>query len=211
MENPDDLPDRKIDLSKAYDRMAHLRDFDRYEEWKRRERREFASRLIGEGKLRLLEVGCGTGRDAQWFGENGLSVIGIDLSVEMVRLCRKKGIEARVMDLQNPDFEEGSFDAVFALNALVHVPGLELRSTLEQIRKVLAPEGLFYLGQYGGSDFEGVLEKDNYRPKRFFSFPSEARLREAMQGLFESVSWKTIPLEGRDYQFFSSVWRRSKI
>lgn len=205
------LPDTetiKSNLVQAYDRMAQLRDLDRYEEWKRRERRDFASRLIREGKSRLLEIGCGTGRDSQWFKENGFSVTGIDLSPGMVRLCRKKGVDARVMDFREPELPPEGFEAIFALNALVHVPRREMGDALGIIRGLLAPDGLFYLGQYGGTDFEGVLPRDNYRPKRFFSFPAEEGLKSELAVCFEEVSWKSIPLEGRDYAFYSSVWRR---
>ena len=39
---------------------------------------------------------------------------------------------------------------------------------LENVCTVLKPAGLFYLGMYGGYDFEGIWDKDIYTPKRFF-------------------------------------------
>ncbi len=38
------------------------------------------------------------------------------------------------------------------------------------IQRVLAPGGLFYMGVWGGWDFEGILADDSYRLQRFFSF-----------------------------------------
>jgi ubiquinone/menaquinone biosynthesis C-methylase UbiE len=196
------------DLIQAYDRMAQLRDFDRYEEWKRNERRDFASRLMREGGLKLLDIGCGTGRDGQWFAENDFTVTCIDLSPKMIQSARRKGLDARVMDFMEPDFPPESFDALFALNALVHISHSELPATLDTLKTLLRPGGLFFLGQYGGSDFEGVLEKDNYRPKRFFSFPSEESLKPILEAAFTIESFREIPLEGRDYQFYSVVLRK---
>lgn len=208
MEEQLDRDPIKSDLAKAYDRMAHLRDFDRYEDWKRLERRSFASLLMREGKNRLLDLGCGTGRDSLWFSENEFQVTCIDLSPEMVKTCKKKGLQARQMDFLNPDFPPSSFDALFALNALVHIRLEELPEALKTLKALLEEKGLFYLGQYGGSDFEGILEKDNYRPKRFFSFPSRETLQPILEQSFSIEQWKEIPLEGRDYGFYSIVLRK---
>jgi len=204
--NPENK-ERKEDLIRAYDRMAQLRDFDRYEEWKRRERRDFASRLMGEGKTHLLDIGCGTGRDTLWFSENGFRVTGIDFSPRMIDLCRKKGLNALVMDFLEPELKPGTFEGIYALNALVHVGSAEYPRAMKTLKDLLVPGGLFYLGQYGGSDFEGVLDHDNYRPRRYFHFPSEDNLRKWIDPDFLCESWKVIPLEGRDYVFYSGVLR----
>lgn len=208
MEQSLDRESINADLVQSYDRMAHLRDFDRYEDWKRQERRDFSTRLMREGKSRILDLGCGTGRDSLWFAEKEFQVTCIDLSPQMVKACKKKGLQARQMDFLAPTFPEASFEALFGLNALVHVTREELPEALKKLKGLLVDQGLFYLGQYGGSDFEGVLDKDNYRPKRFFSFPSEATLRPLLEQAFTIEQWKTIPLEGRDYGFYSIILRK---
>lgn len=207
----DTLPSRSAineDLAAAYDRMAALRDIDRYEAWKRDERRNFVAMLMKEGKARVLEIGAGTGRDAVWLQENGMIVTCIDLSPRMVEVCRRKDLDARVMDFLQPDLETESFDAVFALNSLVHVGSRELPQALATLAGLMKPGGLFYLGQYGGSDFEGILEKDNYRPKRFFYFPSLPRLKDHVSGIFQSEYEETIQIPGRDFVFYSMILRK---
>lgn len=195
------------DLAAAYDRMAHLRDVDRYEAWKRTERRAFAVALQKEGKQRLLEIGAGTGRDALWFQENGMVVTCVDLSPRMVEVCRRKGLDARVMDFLQPEFEDAPFDAIFSLNALVHVGSAEYRPALETLKTLVHPGGLLYLGQYGGSNFEGVLEKDNYRPRRFFYFPDLPTLKSHIDGLYAIEREETVEIPGRDYVFYSLILR----
>ena len=67
----------------------------------------------------------------------------------MVERCRAKGIEAHVMDFLHLDFPAGSFDAVFAMNCLLHVPNQDLPAVLAAVRSI-RPGGLFFVGVYGG-------------------------------------------------------------
>src|SRR5690606_29047281 len=109
-------------LKTAYNNFAEERDNSGIAPWKSKERENFLNRLRSENKSDLLEIGAGPGRDGLFFKENGLNVTCIDLSEEMVKLCKDKGLEAYCMDFYNLDFKEAQFDAVFALNCLLHVP-----------------------------------------------------------------------------------------
>ena len=102
-----------------------------------------------------------------------------------------------------------SFDAVFALNCLLHVPKKDLPQVLQAIRTLLKPDGLFYLGLYGGKEYEGTWPEDEYEPKRFFSFHTDDQIRKVVTGLFKLLYFKCIPLEGeRDFHFQSLILRR---
>jgi len=185
-------------LRKAYNRQAQERENRRISSWKIQERENFLEILQREGKRSLLEIGAGTGKDAQFFQDSGMQVVCTDLSQEMVRLCRQKGLKAHVMDFAQLDLAKWSFDAVYALNSLLHVPKADLRRVLHGISAVLKPDGLFYMGVYGGYDFEGMWEEDGYEPKRFFSFYTDEHLREVLEGAFQIVSFKRIHIERDD-------------
>jgi SAM-dependent methyltransferase len=165
-------------LRVAYDGGASRRDTLAKGPWKLAERAAFLDRLHASGSVRLLEVGAGTGQDSVYFRDNGIEVIATDLSPEMVDRCRAKGIDARVMDFLHLDFPDGSFDAVHAMNCLLHVPNADLPVVLETIRSALRPGGLFFLGVYGGEEFEGIHESDVHDPQRFFSIRTDAQLQE---------------------------------
>ena len=156
----------------------------------------------------MLEIGEGHGRDSKFFQENGFQVTCIDLSPEMVKLCQQKGLDAHPMDMMDLDFPDESFDAVYSLNSLLHLPKAELPIVLQNIKRVLNPDGLFFLGVYGGFDFEGIWEKDSYEPKRFFSFHSDERLREIVTESFELLSFKQIPSRDGDLHFQSFTLRK---
>src|SRR4051812_5102948 len=147
-------------LRAAYDGGADRRDSMAKEPWKLAERAAFLDRLRAAGSTRLLEIGAGTGQDSGYFLDNGLEVVATDLSPEMVRRCRAKGIDARVMDFLHLNFAADSFDAVHAMNCLLHVPNADLPVVLETIRSVLRPGGLFFLGVYGGGGVGGVHRND---------------------------------------------------
>lgn len=200
------------DLRESYDRKAEERDTYEIDSWKIEERRRFLSLLRKEGKKSLLEIGAGPGVHGKFFQDNGLEVICTDLSSEMVRLCREKGLTAHVMDFLHLDFPPGSFDAVYTLNSLLHVPRQDLASVLKVIRLLLKPDGIFYLGVYGGKEFEGVWPKDHYEPKRFFSFLLDEQIKEIATRFFELVDFEQIHLENDDpdFHFQALILRRGR-
>ena len=172
-----------------HDRKVDERAKRPLEPWKIEERAHFMQLLQQEGKQTLLEIGAGPGQDSLFFQRAGFTVTCTDLSPEMVKHCQEKGLNAQVMDFAHLDFLPESFDAVYARNCLLHVPKLDFSSILEKIRILLRPGGLFFLGQYGGVDQEGVWEGDHYDPKRFFARYLDEQIKEIVTTVF---TWSTL-------------------
>jgi len=194
----DSLRDR---LRQAYDGCAEARDRYILPQWKVSERAGFLSQLRVNELKRLLDVGAGTGRDSRFFADEGCVVTCIDLSSEMVRLCRDKGLEALVMDVADLSFEDESFDAVYSFNSLLHLPKDELPTALLEIRRVLRPAGLFYLGTWGGFEHEGIYEDDDHEPARFFSFYDNEQLKRVASAAFDVVEFRSVDVNERDPRF----------
>jgi len=196
-------------LRRAYDGGAEARDASPLPEWKAAERVGFLSQIQKNRLRTLLEIGAGTGRDSRFFADCGCLVTCIDLSPEMVRLCRQKGLKALVMDVAELAFEDGSFDAIYSFNSLLHLPKDELPGVLQGIRRVLRPEGLFYFGTYGGFDHEGIYEGDDHDPPRFFSFYDDEHLERVAGELFEVLEYRSMDMNDRDPRFrFQSLLLR---
>lgn len=191
-------------LRTAYDRKVDERAQRSPEQWKIEERAHFLQRLQAEGKQTLLEIGAGTGQDSLFFQANGLTVTCTDLSPEMVKHCRAQGLNAYVMDFANLAFPE-KFDAVYARNCLLHVPKPDFPAILEQISTLLRPDGLFFLGQYGGVDEEGVWAGDHYEPKRFFARYLDEQIKALVTPLFEMIYFKAVPLDDGSIGHFQSI------
>jgi SAM-dependent methyltransferase len=196
------------DLQTAYDRKATERDQHETSEWKQNERQRFLSLLRNEEKRSLLDVGAGTGVHGKFFQDQGIEVICIDLSYENIRRCREKGLAAYVMDFLNTAFDDEIFDAIFAMNCLLHVPKRDLPRVLESLRNKLVVGGLFYWGQYGGIEREGSQPDDDYEPKRFYSLLPDDQIRAISEMYFEVISFNIIETEPEDDIHFQSVFLR---
>lgn len=197
-------------LRQAYDNHAGQRDAAGLADWKMAERAEFIALLRAEGKQSVLEIGAGPGHFGAYFRDQGFDVTCTDLSPEMVALCRAKGLQAYVMDFLSLDFPAASFDAVFALNCLLHVPSSDLDRVLANIQRLLRPGGLFFYGVYGGYSFEGIWPDDQHEPHRYFVFYPDDELRQRVSARFDEVSFRAIPLEHDSESHFQSLILRPK-
>jgi SAM-dependent methyltransferase len=96
--------------------------------------------IVAAGPRRVLEVGPGPGEVSERIlRELGCDVVALDVSERMVELCRERGVDARVGDVQELPYEDGSFDLVVAAWVLFHVPDLD--RGLAEIARVLRPGG----------------------------------------------------------------------
>lgn len=197
-------------LIQSYNNHAKERDAYSVDAWKVEERANFLSFLRHEHRQSLLEIGAGAGKDSKFFNDQGLAVTCIDLSPEMVKLCKQKRLSAHVMDMTRLDFPPNSFDAVYSLNSLLHIPKVEFRIVLENVKKVLKPTGLFYLGVYGGEEFEGIWELDSYTPKRFFSFHSDENIQKITSEVFDLLSFKPLNVNSNNLHFQALILRKQQ-
>ncbi|WP_081687598.1 class I SAM-dependent methyltransferase [Glycomyces tenuis] len=200
----------KQDLRQAYDAKAEVRERKEDAPWKRDERARFAAHLREAGSSVLLEIGAGHGVSGRYFADEGFAVTCVDLSPEMIGYCRAKGLTAEVMDFNALDFADGSFDAVFGMNTLLHVPRAELEAILREVKRVLAPGSLFYWGQYGGRDSEGVWSGDHYEPKRFFSFMTVERITDLAAEHFELLDLVVLEADYTGFEYHGLVLRRNR-
>jgi SAM-dependent methyltransferase len=103
--------------------------------------------LAGRRIQRVLESGSGTGHFARMLGERfGWTVFPSDLSFEALEFCRGNGLtRLSQADMRHLPYNDGSFDAVFSIDALVHLESPDDLAALVQLRRVLRPGGLLVL------------------------------------------------------------------
>jgi SAM-dependent methyltransferase len=198
--------DLKISLRASYDAHVDERNDKVQTDWKLAERGTFIDRL-GASNCCVLDIGAGTGPDSLVFRELGYRIITSDLSLPMAKHCRGTGLNALQMDYYAIPFPAVTFDAIWSLNTLLHVPLRSLGSVLDELRRVLLDRGLFFLGCYGGSGQEGTFDKDHYEPKRFFSFKTDDDLTRIAADHFDIVDFHTVDI-GMNYHFQSLTLRK---
>jgi cyclopropane fatty-acyl-phospholipid synthase-like methyltransferase len=149
-----DRPTRIVES--AYDELG-----PRFGDWMAKIEGEPFDRFVGElvttldSGARVLELGCGDGRTSKRLARR-FDVVGIDLSIEQLRLARAAVPKAAFIhaDLFELDFAEGAFDAVTAFYSFMHVPRDQHAELLGRIRSWLRPGGLFLapMSTIGGPD-----------------------------------------------------------
>ncbi|MBC5638735.1 class I SAM-dependent methyltransferase [Ornithinibacillus sp. BX22] len=196
-------------IAESYNTKAQERDSSTMQAWKVKEREVFLDYIQSENVNSLLEIGAGPGKDSLFFKEKGLNTFSTDISPEMIKLCKEKGLNAQVMSFSNLVFSDKHFDSIWAMNCLLHVSKEDIQSVLNEIKRVLTPNGLFYLGVYGGENSEGIWQDDAYIPKRFFSFYEDHTLKELLSKFFIIEYFNVVPKEivGGTLHFQSVILR----
>jgi len=205
----------KENLKQYYDKEAEIRNGKSVKpDWKVNIREKFWSMVKNENKRTLLELGAGAGYDSLFFINNGLKVIAIDLSTEMVKKCIEKNIEAYELDFYDLSSLNKKFDCVYSLNNLLYVPKNDLPKVFEEINLVLNINGLFYMGLYGGNDIEKELFFNDVSDIPLnFTFYSENYLKSTLKKYFEIISFEQIDIDHQlnDFKKFNSVVLRKKM
>ena len=95
----------------------------------------------------ILDAGSGSGRDSQYFKEEGLNVKGIDMSPEIVKAAKKRYPKCKFMemDMTKLEFKDNSFKGIWCCASLIHIPKEIVPSVLSEFHRVLKKEGVLYI------------------------------------------------------------------
>ena len=124
--------------------------------------------IAGAPPYRILDLGCGPGRDLVTFRDLGHAVVGLDGCPEFVDMARAvSGCEVWQQDLLAMTLPPASFDGVFANAVLFHVPSRALPGVLDRLHAALKPDGVLLASNPRGQDEEGFVDG---RYACFYSF-----------------------------------------
>lgn len=158
----------------------------------------FLSELPPTG--RILDAGCGSGRDAKAFLEKGYRVVAIDASPKMVQLASAlTGQDCEVLCFQEMEFRE-EFDGIWACASLLHVPKSQMYDVIRRFIQALKPGGIFYLSLKEG---EGEHVAEDGRFFNYYTVESFRRLLVSFPILHELAVWKTEEIRSRQHR---SLW-----
>jgi SAM-dependent methyltransferase len=121
---------------------------------------------------RVLEVGSGRGEMAERIAtELGADVVAVDQSERMVELARERGVDARLGDVQDLPFEDGSFDCAVAAFMLYHVPDVD--RGIAELARVLRPGGRLVATTNSEDNLRELWELFGRRRRRVHAFSVE--------------------------------------
>lgn len=120
---------------------------------------KFLKLLTGK---KVLDFGCGSGRDTKYFLESGFDVTATDGSEELCKSASTyTGIQVKHMLFQDLN-EADCYDGIWACSSILHLFKDELRIVINKMSRALKPNGIIYTSfKYG--NFEGE------RNGRFFT------------------------------------------
>ena len=114
------------------------------------------SHIEGKAPFRILDFGCGPGRDLETFTREGHLATGLDGSAPFAAMARAaSGCDVWQQDFLALDLPDGHFDGVFANAALFHVPTQELPRVLRELHATLKPGGVLFTSNPHGRNEEG--------------------------------------------------------
>lgn len=163
--------------------------------------------LRGPGPFRILDFGCGPGRDLKIFRDLGHEAIGLEGAERFVELARAySGCEVWLQDFLELKLPSEFFDGIFANASLFHVPGQELPRVLRELWSSLKPGGVLFSSNPRGGNEEG------WNDQRYGCYYDWDTWRGLVitAGFVEVTHYYRPPGLPRDQQpWLASVWRKA--
>jgi SAM-dependent methyltransferase len=112
--------------------------------------------LRGTPPYRILDFGCGPGRDLKYFKDSGHEAIGLDGAENFVKLARNySGCDVWQQDFIDLNLPAQYFDGIFANASLFHLPSQELPRVLKELWMALRNDGVLFSSNPRGENQEG--------------------------------------------------------
>lgn len=121
---------------------------------------------------RVLDLGCGPGYDGQRLADVGFHVVGLDLSMAMLRAGRTRGVAIPVArgDMRRLPLPDGAFDAIWLNASLLHLPRAEAPTAVAECARVLRPGALLHIAVKAGEGEERTSISYGHPRRRFFTY-----------------------------------------
>lgn len=162
--------------------------------------------IEGTPPYRILDVGCGPGRDLRRFRDLGHEAIGLDGAAEFVRIAREDtGCEVWHQNFISLDLPPAHFDGVFANASLFHTPRDRLPALLTALHGTLKSGGVLFTSNPRGENQEGFA---GTRYGCYYDLPTWRALASAA-GFDEIEHYYRPPGKPHAQQpWLASVWRK---
>ncbi len=149
---------------------------------------QFISMLPKNAKV--LDVGCGSGRDSHYFNDYGLAVTAIDISENMLKEAKTRAPDAtfKKMDMRKLTFPKESFDGIWVMATFSDIAKKEAPVALKEFAKVLSKSGVLYIAVKEGEGEKIEMKQQYGNIERFYAYYTQKEL----ESLLASAGFKMI-------------------
>lgn len=167
-----------------------------------------AFNLLNKKQPRVLELGCGNGRDAVEILKRTSSYIGIDVSPRLIKIAKAKcpGADFRVLDFHFLDLPTSSVDIIFSFASLIHTDKYKFKDLLQKAHGWLSDDGIFYISLKMGA-YEKYQINDEAGSREHFFYQQED-VQELSKNLYETL--KTDTQELRNQSWLTIILRKKQ-
>ena len=149
------------------------------------------------GGKKIIDIGCGAGRDAILFKKAKFDYTGIDASSKMLKEARKRVPRGKpphqkfwcggtfiVMDFYNLTFPPGTFDGFWASASLLHIPKNKIKKVLQDIAHIIKTDGIGFISLKEKREMDhGIIQENKYGShiERFFAFYTDTESQKVLR------------------------------
>lgn len=155
-------------------------------------------RIVPKKNPRVVEIGCGNGRDAEEICKRTSDYLGIDVTETFIEMARRKAPNGafKVADVEDFVFPD-KIDIVFAFASLIHVPKEILRSVLKNVHAALDHGGVLRISMKHADSYEEAIRTDEFGTRTYYFYP-ESDMRELLRD-FTILKLETCELRGQKW------------
>lgn len=168
--------------------------------------------ILPEGS-RVLELGCGNGKNLPGMIEKGWDINALDCSIRALQLCRPVVREAGRVHFVAGDviylpFRDSVIDIVFSLHVAGHLTECERYEFASEILRVLKPGGQIIFRDFGVDDFRcgkgemtepGTFRRGTGSSTHYFTDEEVTRLFRAFNPVFLDDHRWSMRIKGQEY------------
>lgn len=148
--------------------------------------------------MKILDIGCGEGKDAVWMAEQGYWVTAFDLTESGIRkterLASARGVRVNAFTADINDFSiDDRFDIIYSTGTVQYLADENIPGFFEKVKRMTNPGGLNYFNVFVEKPFlplppDWDLEEKMWKTGALFSWYADWKIRMIDEVIFEDHS-----------------------